>query len=298
MPPLAASVEIDGPLRAITMRNKGDDQLKEAEHMQPAAMELLNGMQQALGSSTGLVLADTHARNHLHNPTKLLDCSGFAGSDRLWSQLAVPFEFKLDAGEAGTADADAAFGQLMVTAKIVQNQQPERRFLYAVSITMDTVQVFCSDFSRGLRIISRIRSSGPLPLQLHPDSAGLCMLARVVAAPLAQLGFVPASLPEGQLGPHCFTCTARLALSMAPANGALALSSYVFMAQLEDKRRAVLKLTKSDYEVGCMSVINQLFFMPYGYMPLSMSVSCSWCHKTAVTIFLAAMYSCYRAGLC
>ena len=41
--------------------------------MQPAAMELLHGMQQALGSSTGLVLADTHARNHLHNPTKLLE---------------------------------------------------------------------------------------------------------------------------------------------------------------------------------------------------------------------------------
>ncbi len=55
--------------------------------MQPAAMELLKGMQQALGSSTGLVLADTHSSNHLHNPVKKIDCSGLAAnnaSGRSW----------------------------------------------------------------------------------------------------------------------------------------------------------------------------------------------------------------------
>ena len=58
--------------------------------MQPATMELLTELQQALCSGTGLVLADTHARGYLRNPAKKLDCSGLAGRERLWSQLVLP----------------------------------------------------------------------------------------------------------------------------------------------------------------------------------------------------------------
>ena len=47
LPPAAA---IDAPLRHVTMRNKGSAVLREATHMQPAAMELLGEMQKALGS--------------------------------------------------------------------------------------------------------------------------------------------------------------------------------------------------------------------------------------------------------
>ena len=218
--------------------------------MQPAAMELLTEMQQALGSGTGLVLADTHASAYPQNPRKQIDCSGLAGDDRLWSQLVVPIEFKLY-----NEDADAAFGQLVETASIVQWQQPERGFIYAVSITMDTVEVFCLRFG-DLATFSSISSSGLLPVRLHQDSPGLHMLARVLAAPLAKLGFVEALLPEGRLGPHTFKCTRRLALRTVSTSTPSRQSSYVFKAKLTDHgdSQAVLKLAFSDKEVGFVSV--------------------------------------------
>ena len=178
LPPAA---ERDAALRRITMRYKGKDDLREAKHMQPAAMELLTEMQQAL-SGTGLVLADTHASTYLQHPRKQINCSGLAGNDRLWSQLVVPIKVKLE-----EKDADAAFWQLVETASIVQFQQPERGFIYAVSITMDTVEVFCLRFGE-LADFSSISSSGQLPLRLHQNCPGLHMLARVLAASLAQLG--------------------------------------------------------------------------------------------------------------
>ena len=218
--------------------------------MQPAAMELLTEMQQALGSATGLVLADTHASTYLHHPRKQIDCSGLDGDDRLWSQLVVPFAFKLE-----EKDADAAFGQLVETASIVQRQQPERGFMYAVSITMDTVEVFCLRFG-GLADFSSISSSGALPLRPHQDSPGLCMLARVLAAPLAQLGFVSALLPAGRLGPYTFECTRRLALRTVSTSTPSRQSSYVFRANLTEHShsQAVLKLAFSANEVGSKSM--------------------------------------------
>ena len=232
--------------------------------MQPAAMQLLTEMQQALGSGTGLVLADTHASSYLQQATKKIDCSGLAGNDCLWSQLVVPIEFKLD-----SADGDAALGQLVETASIVQCQQPERAFIYAVSITMDTVEVFCLRFGR-LADFSGICISGPLPVRLQQDSAGLCMLARVLAAPLAQLGFVSAHLPEGRLKSHRFKCTARLALRTVSTSTPSRQNSYVYKAKLTQQgdRQAVLKLAFNDKEVGFVSVSccwhggDQLFFMP------------------------------------
>ena len=132
-----AQAEADACLQTITMRHKQNAPLRAPEHMQPAAMELLTELQRALCSGTGLVLADTHARGYLRNPAKKLDCSGLAGRERLWSQLVLPIEFKLH-----TADADAALGQLTETAGIVHRQQPEWRLLYAVIITMDTIELF------------------------------------------------------------------------------------------------------------------------------------------------------------
>ena len=66
--------------------------------------------------------------------------------------------------------------------------------------------MFCAHFG-ALSTFSGIQGSGLLPLRLHPDSPGLCMLACVVAAPLGHLGFEPAVLPEGWLGLHNFRCT-------------------------------------------------------------------------------------------
>ena len=214
--------------------------------MQPAAMELLGGMQKALDNRTGLVLADTHAKKYLRSPDKKIDCSGLAGNDRLWSQLVVPIEFKLE-----EKDADAALGQLLESASIVQRQQPERKFIYAVSITMDSVEVFCVHFGP-LAAFSGIQGSGLLPLRLHPDSPGLCMLARVVAAPLGYLGFEPAILPEGWLGPHKFRCTQRLAVRSESADTPLRPNSSVFKAVLPEcgDSEAVLKLAVNDKEVG------------------------------------------------
>ena len=105
--------------------------------MQPAAMELLQRMQQALGSSTGLVLADTHSSDNLHNPVTKTKCSGLAANNRLSSQLVVPFEFKLH-----TTEAVAALRQLTETAGCVRRQQPVRRFICGVSITLETVEAF------------------------------------------------------------------------------------------------------------------------------------------------------------
>ena len=272
--------------------------------MQPAAMELLHVMQQALGSGTGLVLADTHASSYLHNPTKKIDCSGLAGDDRLWSQLVVPIEFKLY-----SEDADAALGQLVETASIVQRLQPERGFIYAVSITMDTVEVFCMRFG-SLADISSISSSGQLPLRLHQNSAGLHMLARVLAATLAQLGWVSAPLPKGRLGPHKFECTRRLALRTVSTSTPSRPCSYVFKAGLPEHgdSQAVLKLAFNDREVGSVSMGycwhdtvlggDQFFLMPIVCMPLYRPEICSWCHKTAGPCFWLVFKPTTTAGPC
>ena len=250
LPPAAASAEREAPLRRITMRYKGKDDLREAKHMQPAAMELLTETQQALGSRTGLVLADTHASSYVHDPIKKIDCSGLAGDDRLCSQLVVPIEFKLY-----NEDADAAFGQLVEVASIVQGQQPDRGFICAVAITMDTVEVFSLRFG-GLAGFSSISSSSPLPLMLLQGSPGLRMLARVLAAPLAQLGFVSAPLPEGRLGPHTFECTGRLALCTVSTSTPSRQNRYVFKAKLTERgdSQAVLKLAFNDKEVRFVSM--------------------------------------------
>lgn len=178
--------------------------------MQAAAMELLTGLQHALGSSTGFVLADTHENNHLHSPARKIDCSGLAASSRLWSQLVVPIEFRLHRTEA-----DAALGQLTVTAGLVRRQQPERRFLCGVITTLDTVEVFRFDYGP-LGSFSRIHGTGVQPLKLHTAPAGLRLLASIVAAPLPLLGFVPVVLPHGQLEAYSFTCSSRLAICSKP----------------------------------------------------------------------------------
>ena len=61
----------------------------------------------------------------------------------------------------------------------MQCQQPEQKFTYAVSITMDSVEVFCL-YLKSQAAFSGIRNSGLLPIKLHPDSPGLRMLARIV----------------------------------------------------------------------------------------------------------------------
>ena len=191
------------------------------------------------------MLADTHGKNYLHNPTKLIDCSGLASYDRLWSQLVVPIEFKLE-----EKDADAALGQLVESASIVQRQQPKRKFIYAVSITMDSAEVFCLHF-KGLAAFSGILSSGLLPVKLHPDPPGLRMLTRIVACPLAHLGFESAILPQGRLGPHQSRCTRRLAVRTESTLNPTRPNSSVFKAVLPERNtEAVLKLSVDDKEVG------------------------------------------------
>ena len=264
-------------------KNTGTGALSEADHMQPAAMELLKGLQQALGSGTGLVLMDTHSSNHLKGPVKKIDCSGLAANNTLWSQLVVPFEFKLH-----TSDADAAFGQLTETAGLVRRQQPERKFLCGVSISLDTVEVFYFDYGPRASF-SRIHSSGAQPLKLQAGSAGLRLLASIVAAPLSQLGFEPASLPDSQLADCSFTCTARLALRSESGTQGARQSSRVYLAQLDGNRSAVLKLAKISREVG-LCVHQLLSRMTVTILCLSVSKArlCSRCCKTAGTLLLAA----------
>ena len=108
----------------------------------------------------------------------------------------------------------------------------------------------CSALSSGARGPSAASAASAAAARCHSS----CTQTQLACAcshalwlpPLAQLGFVPAFLPEGQLGPHSFTCTARLALGLDLVIKPLTHNSYVFMAQLEDKRRAVLKLSKHD----------------------------------------------------
>ncbi len=90
----------------------------------------------------------------------------------------VPFEFKLHTTEAG-----AALGQLTETAGCVRRQQPGRRFICGISITWDTVEAF--QFCCGPQgLFSQTFRTGVQPLELQPDSAGLCLLASIMAAPL------------------------------------------------------------------------------------------------------------------
>ena len=280
----AFSAETDSILRHIAQqKNTGTGELREADHMQPAAMELLQGLQQALGSGTGLVLVDTHSSGHLTGPVKKIDCSGLAANNPLWSQLVVPFEFKLH-----TTDADAAFGQLTETANLVRQQQPERKSLCGVSISLDTVEVFSFDYGPRASF-SRIYSSGAQPLKLQSGSAGLRLLASIVAAPLSQLGFEPASLPDGQLADCSFTCTARLALRSESGTQGARQSSRVYLAELDGNRPAVLKLAKTSREVG-FCVHELLSRMTVTTVCLSMCKArfCSRCCKMAGTLLWAA----------
>ena len=97
---------------------------------------------------------------------------------------------------------------------------------------------------------SGIHSTGAQPLKLRPDSAGLRLLASIVAAPLPQLGFEPASLPDGQLADYSFTCTTRLALRSESGTQGARQRSCVYLAQWDGNRSAVLKLAATSREVG------------------------------------------------
>eukprot|EP00891_Asterochloris_glomerata_P002611 jgi/Astpho2/2611/Aster-04314 len=77
------------------------------------------------------------------------------------------------------------------------------------------------------------------------------MLARVLAAPRAQLGFVAALLPEGRLQAYTFKCTRRLALRTVSTSTPSRHSSYVFEAKPPEHgdSQAVLKLAFNDKEL-------------------------------------------------
>ena len=99
-------------------------------------------------------------------------------------------------------------------------------------------------------LFSHIYSTGVQPLELQPDSAGLCLLASIVTAPLPQLGFVTVSLPCRQLAKNRFSCTNSLAVRSESGTQGARHNSCVYLAQLEGNTSAVLMLAQTCKKVG------------------------------------------------
>lgn len=119
--------------------------------MQPQLMALLQGIH-AL-KPAAVQVHDTHAQNPIQHPAGLVDCSLLASEVRRWSCMVVPIEFKLADSEILTA-----LGQLVNRMRHTFQQQPDRKFGFAVIITMQSVEVF--RFSRQQDAPPLIQRSG------------------------------------------------------------------------------------------------------------------------------------------
>ncbi len=210
--------------------------------MQPLMMRLLQRLATALGSE--VVLKDTHISNYLKNPTAQIDCSGLASPLVAWTQLIVPFEFKV-----GDGSMIEAAGQLIERCQHTFQQQPSQQHMFAVAITLASVEVIsCSHGER--HELMQVRRSGSQPLSLCSKSKGLQWICRILQADKATLGYCAPKLPPSfKLGHHNLSNAQLLAQGTArESNNRQA--SYVYSVEVWDEgEAAVLKLNSGPQEV-------------------------------------------------
>ena len=214
---------------------------RESDDMQPLVMEMLRVLSRALGSPQKLL--DTHISSYLKQPTAMIDCSGFATELVEWTQLVVPWEFKL-----GREQVRNLLGQLMGRCTPLFQNQPQRRRVYAVGIMLDAVEVFTiSRVSEGGML--KVARTGLQPLSLHSSSPGLRLVASILQASLEELGFRSPQLPVSiQLGAFTIRNIELIQEGGAPAGGQP--GSCVFRVAVDGlEELAILKLNDTDHEV-------------------------------------------------
>lgn len=119
--------------------------------MQPQLMELLRGIHSF--QKAEVQLHDTHARDPIQQPPGQVHCSLLASDLRRWTSMVVPIEFKLDDSEELVA-----LGQLVSRVRHTLQQQPARQRVFAVVITMQSVEVF--RFTRLSGMAMKLQRSG------------------------------------------------------------------------------------------------------------------------------------------
>ncbi len=220
------------------------EKLDEAAHMQPMTFAILKLVASAVGSV--LHLADTHAKDGFAQPPGYIDCSCLASDLPAWTQLVVAIEFKLF-----VADMVAALGQLVGRFRNTVDQQQGRTFMLGLGITLQSVEVFYFEMKEESEL--HVKRSGPLLLDFSSgDSAGLTATARVLAADFKKLGFNAAPLPPtmdfiGETTKE--TLTVRIQQLVKVGTAAAHRASRVFLADLPDGRKAVVRENSSSREV-------------------------------------------------
>lgn len=172
----------------------------------------------------------------------MIDCSGLATELVEWTQLGVPYEFRL-----WRTQVESLLGQLIVRCTPLFQHQPQRLRVYAVGIMLDAVEVFT--ISRvGTGGMLRVECTGLQPLGINSTSPGLQLVASVLQASLEELGFRSPQLPASfQPGGYTIRSFVLIQQGTAPSSGRPA--SYVFRVAVNGlEESAILKLNNNDLE--------------------------------------------------
>ena len=207
--------------------------------MQPLVMDMLHAIARAVGASQKLV--DTHASNYLKLPTGMIDCCGLRSDLVAWTQLVVPWEFKLS-----STQAVSLLGQLITRCIDLFDKQPQCQCVYAVGIMLDAVEVFTISRVNGMLSVA---GTGLQPLSINSQSPGLQLVASVLQAAPEELGFCSPRLPASiELGGYTMRNLEVIQDGTARPGGHP--GTYVFRVAVDGLQEpAVLKLGFSDREV-------------------------------------------------
>ena len=169
-------------LTAITPKD-ANGVVKEELHMKPTEMKVLQAARRAVDK--GPFIVDTHSKaTGLEQPDAQPDACNLHSPLTAWPQVVVLWEFKVN---DGTHDLNTMLGQQITRSRHVLDLQPERKFVVAVSLTMETLELVWFE-RRGLAGIEVFRS-GPQLLSFCSESAGFALLVRLLATPEVALGF-------------------------------------------------------------------------------------------------------------
>ena len=225
----------------------GDD-VKEEPHMQPTVMKVLQAARQAVGK--GPILKDTHSRTAgLKQPDAQPGACSLHSPLTAWAQVVVLWEFKVS---SKLHDANTMLGQQITRSRHVLDSQPKRKFVVAVSLTMESVELLLVE-RKALNSVT-VFTSGPEWLSFCPESAGFALLVRLLATPEAALGFKELKCSVKELGPYSISEAQLLCYGTAP-QGHGSLVYQVTASSTESHCEAVLKLHDSDTEVNLCAML-------------------------------------------
>ena len=133
-------------------------------------------------------------------------------------------------------EIEALLGQLIDRCEVMFSNQPLRKQAFALSITLEAVEVFGISRNPEDGKIS-VQRSGPQLLSISHHSPGLQWISHILQASLIDLGFVSTlHVDPVQIG----RCSVRLQKL---------IGSYVLEGTLGDEERIIVKLNRSQQEV-------------------------------------------------